>query len=186
MFKLEYTPTFLTDPDPTVAFERLWNELAWERRGSTPRREYYCNELPIPYVYGTGAGVREYLPQPWHPIIADIKEQAEGYIGTRFEVAFLNGYENSKDQLGWHSDDSDSMDDNRPIAIVTLGAVREFWVRPKDPVEQAKISVFRERLAHGSIMVMGPGMQDTHQHRIPKADHECGPRISITLRGLVT
>ena len=43
---IAYTPGFVTDPG--VVFDKLWNELEWERRGSTPRREYYCNDFAVP------------------------------------------------------------------------------------------------------------------------------------------
>jgi len=59
-------------PEPAVAFSELWRDLAWERRGSTPRREYYANDVGVPYVYGKGAGVREYLPQAWHPRMREL------------------------------------------------------------------------------------------------------------------
>lgn len=172
-----YRPGFIANP--AAVFEALWNELAWERRESTPRREYYCNEIGVPYVYGRGAGEREYLPKAWHPVIADIKASVERALGTKFEVAFLNGYENARDALGWHADDSATMDDSRPIAIITFGAEREIWFRPMD--NHADIS--KLKLESGSLCVMAAGMQDTHHHRIPKASFECGPRISITLRG---
>jgi hypothetical protein len=55
---IAYKRGFVTDP--AIEFEKLWNELEWERRGSTPRREYYCNGAGVPYTYGSGAGVREY------------------------------------------------------------------------------------------------------------------------------
>lgn len=39
-------------------------------------------------------------------------------------------------------------------------------------------------LGNGSMAIMMPGMQDTHEHRIPRSDrHNCGPRISLTFRG---
>ena len=41
------------------------------------------------------------------------------------------------------------------------------------------------RLGHGSLCLMAPGMQDTWQHRIPKASFQCGERISLTFRGYV-
>jgi alkylated DNA repair dioxygenase AlkB len=175
---VNYTAGFVNDP--TEAFNSLWNELDWERRGSTPRREYYCNEVAVPYVYGSGLGVREYLPKAWHPTILSIKKSAEEALGVKFEVCFLNGYEDSRDHLGWHSDNSPEMDDARPIAIVTLGAEREIWFRSlsSDDAEVTKVL-----LESGSLCVMPPGMQDTHAHRIPKAGFECGARISLTFRG---
>lgn len=97
------------------------------------------------------------------------------------EVCFLNGYENSRDHLGWHSDDSPKMDDSRPIAIVTLGAEREINFAPLIDLSD----VTRLKLESGSLCVMAPGMQDSHAHKIPKAGFECGPRISLTFRGFV-
>jgi alkylated DNA repair dioxygenase AlkB len=167
--------------NPNPIFDALWSELDWERRGSTPRREYYCNDVGVPYVYGRGAGVREYLPKAMHPALAALKGETEAALSTKFEVAFLNGYEDARDSLGWHADDSESMDDNRPIAILTLGAEREIWFcRNTDRSDITKLV-----LGNGSLCVMAPGMQDTHLHRIPKAGFECGPRISITFRGYV-
>ena len=40
-------------------------------------------------------------------------------------------------------------------------------------------------LGHGSAAIMAPGMQDTHEHRIPKSSRQCGVRISLTFRGYV-
>lgn len=177
MVPITYKPGFLANP--AEVFARLWAELDWQKRDSTPRREYYCNEVAVPYTYGSGAGVRTYEVQPWHPDIRAIKAQLEAETGTVFEVCFLNGYENSRDHLGWHADDSPEMDDDRPIAIVTLGAEREIWFCP----QANKSDVTRISLSSGSLCLMAPGMQDTHFHRIPKAGFECGPRISLTFRG---
>lgn len=179
MAPVTYCPGFIADPG--TAFSRLWTELDWQKRDSTPRREYYCNDVVVPYTYGSGAGIRTYQVQPWHEVILAIKHQVEEALGTVFEVCFLNGYADARDHLGWHSDDSPEMDDERPIAIVTLGAEREIWFCPID--DRSEVS--RQLLENGSLCVMAPGMQDTHLHRIPKAGRECGPRISLTFRGYV-
>ncbi len=34
----------------------------------------------------------------------------------------------------------------------------------------------------GSLFIMPPGMQHTHEHRIPKGDRAMGGRISLTFR----
>lgn len=172
-----YIPDFL--PEPTQAFNTLWQDLAWQRRGSTPRREYYANDVEVPYVYGKGAGVREYLPQPWHALMRDIQERLQAHCGCRFEVCFLNGYENQSDHLGWHADDSPEMDDDRPIAIVSLGVAREIWFCPQNNTKDVQ----KLLLQPGSLCLMHAGMQDTHYHRIPKAGFLCGERISLTFRG---
>lgn len=178
---IEYLPGFVPNPDSALAI--LQSELEWERRGDAPRCEYYCNDVPEPYVYGQGRGKRLYEPRPYHPVILSIRAAIEARTGTRFEVCFLNRYLDQKDQLGWHADDSPEMDDARPIAIVSLGVEREIWFRPKDVLTAADIE--KLKLGHGSLCLMSPGMQDTWQHRIPKASFVCGERISLTFRGYV-
>lgn len=175
-----YLSEFLLRPD--AVFDELWNELNWERRGATPRREYYTNLVQVPYMYGRGRGVREYMPQPIHPKIEDIRGELSQLTGDHYEVCFLNGYENQKDFLGWHADDSVEMDDLKSIAIISLGVEREIWFRPQSD----KAAVTKLKLGHGSLCLMPPGLQDTHYHRIPKAGFECGERMSLTYRGYVT
>lgn len=177
---ISYSLDFVKNPD--AAFKALWEDLTWERRGSTPRREYYANDVAVPYTYGRGAGVRTYEPQEWHPVMRELQAQLEVLTGFKFEVCFLNGYEDQSDSLQWHADDSPEMDDDRPIAIISLGAVREIWFRPQND----KLDVEKVKLGHGSLCLMAPGMQDEYFHRIPKAGFECGQRISLTFRGYVT
>ncbi|KWT98489.1 MULTISPECIES: alpha-ketoglutarate-dependent dioxygenase AlkB [unclassified Variovorax] len=176
---ITYIPGFLKDPDAVL--NALWNELAWERRGTTPRREYYSNEHPVPYAYGVEEFKREYQPQPWHPVVLDIKAALEERTNTKFEVCFLNGYEDQRDHLGWHGDNSSEMDDARPIGIVTVGAERDIMFRRRGDKE----SIERLKLQHGSLCLMAPGMQDLWDHKIPKAGFSCGTRISLTFRGYV-
>lgn len=169
--------------------DTLFNELqllAWQRRDNTPRMEYYCNDFHEPYTYGKGAGQRTYQPQPWTPAITDIRFVAQALAETlrgdvKFEVCFLNRYLDQKDQLGWHADNSPEMDDARPIAIVSFGAEREIWFRGLSNLKEVE----KLTLGHGSVCIMAPGMQDTHQHRIPKAGRVVGERISLTFRGYV-
>jgi alkylated DNA repair dioxygenase AlkB len=183
MTPITYIPNFWELPNLT--FDSLLNEVAWERREGTPRSEYYSSMNGKPYTYGRGAGVRTYQSKPWHPMVLDIKHKIEKFANTTFDVCFLNAYKDGFDHLGWHSDNSPEMDDDRPIAIVSLGAEREIWFQPIE-FEKRLITPHKLKLEHGSLCLMHPGMQDTHQHRIPKADYQpCGPRISMTFRGFV-
>jgi len=177
---ITYHPTFI--PDPGKAFAALRDELEWEKRDA-PRHEYYCNDIPKPYVYGIGRGRRLYEPRPYHPAIMSIRQALEALTNTKFEVCFLNRYLNQSDQLGWHSDNSPEMDDARPIGVISLGVEREIWFRPMFDPTPADIE--KLKLGHGSLCLMAAGMQDVWQHRIPKASFQCGERISLTFRGYV-
>lgn len=164
-------------------FNELMSELSWEHRDMAPRKEYYCNEIPVSYVYGNKEFPKKFEPMPWHPAILEIKETLESLLNTKFEVCFLNRYDTSSDYIGWHSDNSPEMDDCRPIAIVSLGSEREIWFKPIPSDKNPNPEVEKVKLKNGSVCVMSAGMQDTHMHRIPKAGFNCGPRISLTFRG---
>lgn len=165
--------------EPASMMEKMWSTLAWERRGSTPRREYYVNPTGEPYAYGRGVGRRVYEASPMTEEIASIWSAVESRCGCRFDACFLNGYDDGSDHLGWHADDSTEMDASRPIAVVSLGAVREIWFKGIGASEFGAA----QALGSGSLLTMEPGMQSTHWHRIPKSDRPCGPRVSLTFRG---
>lgn len=168
-------------PDPHDAYTRLMTELAWYHAGDgVPRKEYYVHDAGLPYTYGSGKFAREYQSQPTHEIIEQIRDRLELFLDVRFDVVFLNLYEHERHHLGWHADDSPEMSDDHSIVTVSLGAEREIWFRENGSLEVEKLL-----LQNGSAAVMLPGMQDTHQHRIPKCDRQCGPRISLTFRKYV-
>jgi alkylated DNA repair dioxygenase AlkB len=174
---VEYISNFVENPDNS--FNLLKDELAWIRLEQVPRSEYYYNDIQKPYIYGKGKGMRKYLPMPGHSEIFKIREKLEKHTGFKFEVCFLNRYLNQRDQLGWHSDDSPEMNDDVPIVTISLGVEREIWFRSKDGSSEIE----KVKLEHGSCCIMAAGMQDTWQHRIPKASFQCGERISLTYRG---
>lgn len=180
---------YFADHKMVYIFEDLRMSLFWIQHEKVPRKEYFVSDMGKPYAYGSGAFSRTYHPQPWTGELRFLQDRAQDRCGCKFEVCFLNYYETGKDQLGWHSDDSPEMDDERPIVIITFGAEREIWFRQrptKETVAGDIIPITKLTLQGGSICIMPPGMQDTHQHRIPKAGvHNCGPRISLTFRGYV-
>ncbi len=170
-----YEPRFLSDPD--AVFLTLMREVDWERRDA-PRRECWMNPAGTPYTYGRGAGQRTYFPRPYHPLVARIAS-ALREIDINVDACFLNRYDSQHEHLGWHADDSPEIDATRPIAVVSLGAERAIMVR-----RNGSNGIGSLTLANGSLFVMQPGMQATHQHKIPKHSAPCGARLSLTFRGL--
>lgn len=166
--------------DPDAVFAQL-NKLDFIRVGTTPRDEYFVSDVGEPYTYGSGDFARTYQPQPWAQVLRDLQVLAQIQSQTdTLDLCFLNRYHNGRDHLGWHADDSPEMDDERPIVIMSFGASREIQFRPNSNPKDVTTVVMR----HGDTIIMGAGMQDTHQHRIPKSgDQRLGPRISLTWRG---
>lgn len=176
-----YIAEFLVGDAATQAYLTLRDELAWERRDTAPRSEYWTNTFGRPYTYGRGKGERTYESQPSHAIIDFLRDEIAAAHGPSLEGCFLNYYHDGSDALGWHADDDPGIDHDRPIAVITVGAGREIQFKSQVPGSHPQ----SQFLAPGSLLLMHPGMQQTHYHRIPRVDGMTEGRISLTYRGLV-
>lgn len=155
------------------------NIVWWER---TPARyEYFMSEEKLTYKYGSGENARLYESEPFDILVNDIMNNLNEMYNTEYDICFLNRYDNEKMALGWHADDSPEIDIDHPIAVVSIGAEREIWVK-----EKSYKGVIPEKdrylLKNGSLFIMPAGYQKTHLHKIPKWDKPCGTRISLTFR----
>lgn len=196
---VRYIPNFLKLSYGQV--EEIWLDIPWEIR-TEARHELFLNTRGTPYTYGSGNGQRTYFPlsqeheSPVLPLIDWIRArvqqkflpdfETEGHAPA-FEACFINGYKDKKQHLGWHADDSDLINHEHPIVVISLGETREIWYREKSPDNTGMI--FTQTLQHGSAFIMPAGMQQTHEHRIPKNDKDPRPgftdkRISLTFRSL--
>jgi hypothetical protein len=63
------------------------------------------------------------------------------------------------------------------VAVLSLGAVRPFALRPKSGGPGLRLQI-----GHGDLLVMGGSCQRTWQHAIPKTARCLGARISIQFR----
>lgn len=172
--------TYIKDFASDIPFETIHAGILWEDHGA-PRSESYYADRPVPYTYGAQPYARTYHPNTqWSDVLATLRSRVEAFFGQSFELLFCNYYDHGNQHLGWHADDSPSVDDARPIPVISFGSAREIWFR-----ENGKGSdVHKMVLAPGSLLLMHAGMQDTHQHRIPKAGRIVTPRVSLTFRGL--
>ena len=160
-------------------FEKLKNEIPWEQRDA-PRKECFFSLYKDTYTYGKGAGIRTYYPNEFTKSVNKIRELLEHYDCGELDLCFVNYYDGPRDHLGWHADDSPTINHEYPIAVVSFGAEREIWFR-----ENGSSDVKKLLLNNGSLLLMKAGMQMTHQHRIPKHSALCGPRISLTFRKML-
>lgn len=174
-------PVQYIDSFSAVTIDEMAEAIKWEQRDA-PRREAFFSDLGLDYTYGRGAGMRTYSPMPWPSLVKAVQVAVEEFCGNPFEACFTNYYEGPRDHLGWHADDSPFIDHERPIAVVSLGSAREIWFRPNGMGGDA---VEKLMLGPGSLAIMSAGMQQTHQHRIPKHGALCGPRLSLTFRSLL-
>jgi len=110
---------------------------------------------------------------------AELLEMA-GMLGERYGVAFTqvgaNLYRDGNDSVAWHGDRIARELPDAVVALVSLGAVRPFRLRPTGA--GASIGF---RPGPGDLLVMGGSCQRTWQHAVPKCA-VAGPRISVQFR----
>lgn len=149
------------------------------------RQERFEADHLIEYAYGKEGRSKNYVAGPLSPVVRTVMECVNQFLERRawgpMNGCFLNRYDNDHHALGWHADDFEGMDHTKAVVVVSFGQAREIWWRPKGQkgiVPQNQ----RQLLAHGSLFVMPPGFQHTHDHRIPKGGQAMGARVSMTFR----
>lgn len=160
--------------------DSLINEVPWVNE-STRRRECFMSNMELEYNYLEHAGSSVYKSNSFHPVVKEIMNKINTDYGYDLDICFLNLYMDQAKALGWHADDSHSIDHNQPIAVVSFGAEREIWTKPKGVIGTIP-NDWKTKLANGSLFIMPAGFQNEYLHRIPKCDRECGPRVSLTFR----
>jgi alkylated DNA repair dioxygenase AlkB len=167
--------------DPTIAFNRLRAAIPWKAREISiggrsimqPRLTSWHADAGVTYTYSG----RTHHPAPWTPLLLRLKEAVEMVAGAGFNSVLLNLYPNERASIGWHSDDEPELGRQPVIASVSLGADREFRMRPYLGGKTVKIP-----LTHGSVLVMRGDTQSNWQHGIEKSRVPCGERINLTFR----
>lgn len=138
---------------PTAEFLRWADSVSWLDR-TTARREFSMTPVAgASYTYGGGTGARTYFSTE-----CDSFGPMNGCFGNR--------YDDQHKALGWHSDDFVGMDHEKAVCVVSFGSAPLIYL-----------------LEHGSLLVMPPGAQHTHDHKVAKGDrpHDL-PRVSATFR----
>jgi alkylated DNA repair dioxygenase AlkB len=96
--------------------------------------------------------------------------------GVEFSQVGANLYRDGADSVAWHGDRVARELPEAVVALVSLGAVRPFRLRPTGGGASL---VWRP--GPGDLLVMGGSCQRTWQHAVPKVA-AAGPRISVQFR----
>jgi alkylated DNA repair dioxygenase AlkB len=157
----------------------LTGEIAWAQesmmmfghRVAFPRLTAWYGDPGAAYTY---SGVRN-EPQPWTPLLRELRDRAAAVAGARFNSVLLNRYRDGRDGMGWHADDEREL--APVIASLSVGAVRTFELRHRADRERIALP-----LGSGSLIVMAGDTQRHWMHRVPKNPHAQGERINLTFR----
>lgn len=149
----------------------------WGRTHPLPRLTCWMADPGCAYTY---SGLTN-SPSPWTASVLCLKARLEAQVGCRFNSLLLNLYRDGRDRMGWHADDEPELDPRAPIASLSLGAVRSFQLRPRQPPEapQEKLSL---ELGDGDLLLMDPPTQEHWQHQLPARRRVGQPRLNLTFR----
>jgi len=114
------------------------------------------------------------LPDPG---LADFRTAMGGRYGVAFGAMGLNLYRDGRDSVAAHGDVDLRNRGETLVAILTLGAIRPFMLKPTGGGRSVDLHP-----ASGDIIVMGGTCQRTWQHGVPKVSRPLGPRISASIR----
>jgi alkylated DNA repair dioxygenase AlkB len=150
-------------------FARLLAETPWSGR----EVRMYDRVLPEPRL--THRWRLDEGPAP----PAELCEMA-GVLSVRYGVAFtqvgVNLYRDGADSVAWHGDRVARELPEAVVALVSLGGVRPFRLRPTGGGPSVGYLP-----GPGDLLVMGGSCQRTWQHAVPKT-RASAPRISIQFR----
>ena len=162
--------------------QRLVDGLAWQqplvtvygKQHRTPRLTCWVADPGCTYRY---SGLQQVI-HPWTKDLERLRELLQQQLGVRFNSLLLNRYRDGADRMGWHADDEAELDDQAPIASLSLGVARDLRFRPRRGTEAA----FAVTLADGDLLVMDPPSQRHWQHALPPRAHVVSERINLTFR----
>lgn len=169
---------------------------------NTPWRQdhlrIYGKSIPLPRLqalYGdapyTYSGVAM-TPLPWSDslsvcrlrnlvefeIIAGLCGDVEGDSYEHlFNACLVNRYRNGMDHVSPHADDEPELDPSACIASLSLGADRDFVLK-----NIATGHKWTTPMPHGSVLVMGPGVQQDYLHWLPQRRRCLDERVNLTFR----
>jgi alkylated DNA repair dioxygenase AlkB len=169
---IDLRPGFVSAADQL--FDALVSSVPWHEE----RMRMYDSTVRVPRLLARYQG-GESLP---HPVLEEARSALNAHygdeLGGQFVSAGLCLYRDGNDSVAWHGDriaresPADTM-----VAILSLGAVRPFALRPKSGGPGLRLQI-----GHGDLLVMGGSCQRTWLHAIPKTARCLGARISVQFR----
>ncbi len=155
--------------NPPGLFALLHREVIWDGRMAARKTASYGKA----YNYSQ----MEYVHQAFTPVLYNIIRDIEETLHFEPNNCLINFYADGKSTMGFHSDQTDILEEGTGVAIVSLGATRILRFRN---IEDKTIKEDVPLLS-GSLLYMKNDVQDIWQHAIPKSDVVDG-RMSLTFR----
>lgn len=124
----------------------------------------------------------------WPPVILKLKRLVEKASGFDYNFVLINRYRDGNDYMGEHRDDEEEIDEQIPIASLSLGASRDFLFKHRDckrKDSRRQIPVVKKVLETGSLLLMKYPTNVYWYHSLPKRASCKSVRINLTFRKMV-
>ncbi|MGC6480690.1 MAG: alpha-ketoglutarate-dependent dioxygenase AlkB family protein [Porticoccaceae bacterium] len=136
-------------------------------------QNWFADHTNTSYTY-SGITMQAVLFPGW---MANLAESIQKETGFLFNRALVNYYRDGNDSVDWHADDELELGPDPIISSLSLGAERVFQLRHNKTGEILSLN-----LPHGSLLLMGSGVQHYYQHRLAKVKTLDSPRVNFTFR----
>ena len=179
-----FAPEFIPVSERDVYFGKLIEEVNWQQESI----KLFGKLQPMPRLtawYGdkgyTYSGLKN-KPQPWLPILLELRERVQEASGQKYNSVLLNLYRNGQDSMGWHADNEQELGQEPSIASLSFGGERRFALKHRTRKDVAPVRI---TLSHGSLLLMQGPTQHHWLHHIPKTARAVQPRINLTFRNVI-
>ena len=164
---ITHIENFIDDPNDLFHFLTTnvnWDERMTARKTASFGNAYNYSQINYPY--------QDFLPE-----LETINKKIKTAIGFEPNNCLINYYLDGKSKMGYHSDQTDILETDTGIAIVSVGETRTLKFRNIENPDQ----FLNYELTSGSLVYMTQDIQSVWQHSIPKSDTP-NTRISLTFR----
>jgi alkylated DNA repair dioxygenase AlkB len=168
--KLKWISHFLSNPDELFIFLKqnvVWNNQMKSRKTAS---------FGISYDYSGITYQQTKMPSNLQMVCENISKK----LGFLPNNCLLNYYKNGNSTMGYHSDQTDKLQKNTGVVIISLGVERHISYKSKQNPED----VFQYLLKKGQLLYMDEKIQERWLHAIQKEENK-GQRISLTFRALL-
>ena len=165
---VDYAPEWVKSSDEL--YDELLRSLDWGQRS----RRMYDKRVREPRLT---AGWRASSGTPLTPpILEDMRKALSARYGVELDSVGFNLYRDGRDSVAWHGDHIEKAIEKPVVALVSLGDLRKFLLRPRGGGASKAFM-----LGRGDLLVTGGSCQRTWEHSVPKVS-EAGPRMSLAFR----
>ena len=168
---IRYRPGLVDAATAAAWFDALHVGAAWRAL----QRTMYERVVDVPRLVASYALDAAQLPAEIDAALAAVRT----VVDAPFDSVGLNLYRDGRDSVAPHNDTLHALAPGQPIALLSLGHVRDMVITPKPGTPGRRI---RLPLEPGSLLLMSHAAQSTHDHGVPKSRIAVGPRISLAFR----